>query len=319
MMKKTYYLILIIFLCINCFKSPVELVNKMVVKTEEVVFFSSDRNSNATNIFMMSKEGKLLKQITNYDEDVCVATGISPSGTELLFTKGGRIYLYKFKEDTIIGPFTHGHSGNFSSDGKKFVFHRHASNYESVYLYNLEDGTEAKLTEDGNTSFYPQISPLGDYICYESAKFSFRDSISCWQLHLMDLSGNFIKDLTLKSHGYYAGKGVFTPDGKSVIFHYNESTYCYDICKVEIENNEISYLTTTKINGNWTVPNYKNPSVSPDGQRVYFNSKTRNLQYPVPHEIYVINIDGSGQKRLTFTKYSESHPISGIVTYRILE
>jgi Tol biopolymer transport system component len=226
------------------------------------------------------------------------------------------IYIYKIKEDTIIGPITKGHPGNFSPDGKKFVFHRHTSTmeggFESVYLFNLGNNTEQKLTEYGKTSFYPQISPDGKFICYESAKFWSRDSISCWQLHLMDINGNFIRDLTLLKNGYYAGNGVFNPDGQSIVCYY----LGYNICKIDINTKEISYLA--KVNAPYL--SYLNPSISNNSSRVYFYSKEwDDINKKYTTQICSTNLEGSIFTVILNDTYWNSHPIAEKVSYYVYE
>ena len=333
-MKRTILMLAVcIALLFGCKDNPTEPqpIKKKILKTNEVVFFSCDRDGKATNIFMMTTDGELIKQITKYDWGEYVATAISPDSSQVLFYQaapgldidvGMDIYIYKIKDDTIIGPITQGHPGNFSPDGNKFVFSRHTftmeGGYESVYLYDLRDSSEIKLTEDGKTSFYAQISPDGNSICYESA--SFLDTLSCWQLHLMDINGNNITDLTSLISGYYASNPVFTPDGHSLVFWYNEQTLCYDICKLDLSNHSISYITQNRFNGRYDITSsYKNPSVSKASNKVFFYSQFVDYQYLHPIEIYSANLDGSDFRRLTDNNFWDSHPIAGVVSYYVEE
>ncbi len=332
-------IVLILFVYVaflsGCRENPTEPqpIKQKILITNEVVFFSSDRDGKATNIFMMATDGEYVKQITKYGWGEFAATAISPDSNQLLFYQaapgldidvGMDIYIYKIKEDTVIGPITQGHPGNFSPDGNKFVFSRHTftmgGGYESIYLYDLRYNSEIKLTEDGKTCFYPQISPNGNNICYESAKFWDRDSISCWQLHMMDINGNNITDLTSLKNAYYASNPVFTPDGRSIIFWYNEQTWCYDVCKLDLSNHSISYVTKNRFNGRYDITsNYKNPSVSKASNKVYFYSDNVYGDYPHPIEIYSANLDGSDLRKLTQNNFWDSHPVAGVVYYYVKE
>ncbi len=306
-------------------------IHHKVLKTNEVVFFSSNRDGKATNIFMITVDGQMVKKVTNYEWGEYAATAISPDSSQLLFYQawpeydidaGMDIYIYKIKEDTIIGPITQGHPGNFSPDGNKFVFSRHTftleGGYESIFLYDLKNKTEKKLTEDGKTSFYPQISPDGNSICYESA--SFLDTLSCWQLHLMDINGKQLSNLTKLANGNYASNPVFSPDGQSIIFWYNEQMWCYDICELALADKTIKYLTKNRYYGIYSeASNYKNPCVSKSSNRVFFYSQNIDGQYPHPTEIYRINRDGNGLIRLTYNDFWDSHPVAGTVSYFVEE
>lgn len=273
--------------------------------TQEVIFFSSDRDGKATNIYMMSQRGEMIKQITKHTWGEYAATAISPDRSELLFYQATPgfdidvamdIYIYKIKEDSIIGPLTHGHPGNFAPDGKSFVFSRHTfssdGGFESIYLYDQNNSTERKLTIDGRTSFYPQLSPDGKTILYQSAKFWFRDSLNCWQLHLMDIDGSNIRGLTPLRDGYYAGNGVFSPDGKTIVFNYNEETFRHDICKLDLNDKKLDYITNTRFHGNDSSPNYSSPSIDHSGAKVFFYSKRFNENRILVTELFSVNIDG---------------------------
>jgi Tol biopolymer transport system component len=302
---------------------PQPIKNK-VLKTNEVVFFSSDMGGKATNIFMMTPKGEIIKQVTKYDWGEYVVTAISPDSNQLLFYQanpglgidvGMDIYIYKIKEDTILGPITNGHPGNFSPSGNEFVFHRHTftmeGGYESIYSYDLHTNTEKKLTEDGKTSFFPKISPDGNYICYESA--SFLDTLSYWQLHLMDINGNYITYLTMPLSAYYAGDPVYTPDGMSIIFRYEERALCFDICKIDIATKEIEYLTKG-YNGN----NFYNPYVN-SSNYIYFHSKKYDPYPNLVTEIYGIDLSGNNFKQITNNGHWNSNPVAGKVSYYIEE
>ncbi|KAF0146963.1 MAG: hypothetical protein FD143_3153 [Ignavibacteria bacterium] len=302
-----------------------EAIKEKVLKTEEVIFFSSDRDGKAKNIFMMSSKGSLIKQITKYTWGEYAATAISPDKNQLLFYQaapgldidvGMDIYIYKIKEDSIIGPITQGHPGNFSPDGKMFVFHRHTfttdGGFESVYLYDLTKNTEKRISEEGKTSFYAQISPDGKFICYESS--SLRNVPVFWQLHLMDVNGNFITDLTDAINSYWAGNGVFTPDSKSVLFHYSNWVQGYEICKVDIVSKQIKRLT--KIVAPYF--NYWNPSISTFSNTIYFygkrfDEKTRKYYT----QICACDIEGANFNVILSDSFWNSHPIADKVSYYI--
>ena len=310
-MKISILFYLALLFIVSCKENTTEPVSskEKILKTNEVVFFSSDRDGKATNIFMMTPEGEIIKQITKYNYGEYAATAISPDKNQLLFYQatpgldidvGMDIYIYKIKEDSLIGPITNGHPGNFSPDGQKFVFHRHTftleGGYESVYLYDLTNNTEKKITDDGKTSFHAQISPDGKYICYESS--SLQTEPLYWQLHIMGINGNFVTDLTQAINSYWAGNGVFTPDGKFVLFHYSDWDGGYDICKVDINTKQISHLVKPNI----AYLNYWNPSVCIASNKVYFYSS----RYIVTAQNYITqicscNMDGSNF-RIVLTK-----------------
>ncbi len=324
-------------LALGCKDKPNEQIadpaKKKTLVTKEVVVFSSNRTGVAKNIFMMTRNGQILRQITKEIHGEFASTSISRDSSRVLFYKaapgydidvGMDIYIYMTKEDSIIGPITQGHPGNFSPDGRKFVFSRYTftvdGGYESVYLYDLLSKSEIKLTEDGKSCFLPQISPDGMTICYETARFPSRDSIGCWQLHLMSIDGRYNKDLTPLRNGHYAGNGVFSRDGRLIFFSYNAATWCFDICRVDISTLEVGYLTRTRYEGRYdNASNAYTPAVAPDGATVYFYTKTVDTQYPHFIDVSGIDVNGSGRYKLTNDSFWDSHPVSGVVQYYVEE
>jgi Tol biopolymer transport system component len=325
--------IVVILLVIGCQKNPVELfqdiVKEKILKTSDVIFFSSDRDGKAKNIYMMTIGGDSVRQVTKYNWGEYAATAISPDSNQLLFYQavpgldidvGMYIYLYKIKEDTTIGPITQGNSGNFTPDGKKIVLSRSNSEnngFGSVYLYDLTSHTEQKLTANGSDCLYPQLSPDGKIICYESAKYWDRDSMDCWQLNLIDIKGNYIGALTTLSHAYYAGNPAFSRDGKSVLCRYNEMTFCFDICQIDIQSKKINYITRNRYSGNYSCPNYYNPFMDGSGQKIYFHSRSYDSHLNYVTEILSVHTDGTQLKQITYNNFWDSHPIVGTVSFYI--
>jgi Tol biopolymer transport system component len=313
---------------LGCRDTPTAPIKQKVLFTGEVVFFSSDRDGNATNIYMMTTQGEILKQITHFQYGEYVATAISPDSAHLLFYQsadwldidvGTDIFIYDLKQDSILGPFAQGNPGNFTPYGNKFVFSNHTftdnGGYESVYIYDLLQHSQTKLTADGNSCFSAQVSPDGKFICYESALVPPRDSLSLSQLHLMDIEGNYFKALTPQIPACYAKDGVFTPDGRSIIASYNNQTWCYDIVSIDIATDSISHVTNSASTGDLHfTSNYYKPTVTHDGTRIYFYSKTVDLRYPHPVNIHVVHPDGSQLANISNDNHWDSHPIVGAVT-----
>lgn len=188
--------------------------------------------------------------------------------------------------------------------------------YESIFIFDLTNNSEERLTYEGNSCFFPKISPDGNYICYESSVLT--DSLYYWQLHLMDINGTYIKNLTLPLGGYYAGDPNFTPDGGSVVFRYEERVWCFDICKVDLNNNNISYLTDTRYSGNSsTSPNFYNPFVNKADNKVYFHSKKYDANLNLVAEIFTIELDGTSFKQITNNNSWNSNPVAGNVSYYV--
>jgi len=309
-----------------------EIINhEEVLITSDVIFCSADFDKKATNIYMVNHTGENIKNITNAEWGEFAATAISKNGDYLLFYQadpsygidiGMDIYIYNIKEDIIVGPITNGTPGNFSPDGQKFTFARHTydenGGYSSIYLYDLIQHTEKKLTPDGFHCFNPQISPDGMNICFQTAKFYQWDSISACQLHLMSIEGKNIVDLTELKDNYYASNGVFTQDGNSIICDYRINTSLpSNIVQIDLLTKELKYITENRNDQSIQRSNFRDPSLSTETNRIYFYIYEYDYSLAkFKKEVWVVNKDGSGLK--SFKKHNDfwvSHPIAGRVSY----
>lgn len=325
-MMSNYIFILISVLLISC-ESPTseqEPEYRTVMKTEDVLFFSSDiGEGKAKNIYMANLNGEIVKQVTHEIYGEYAAVAISPDSTRLLFYKAAlgydidlavEIFIYDILQDSIIGPVANGDPKNFFPDGEKFVFVRHFVGLSSLYIYDLKTNTERRLTFEDKYVTDGRVSPNGELIVYQTVTMGNVPSRLNRQLHLMDTTGAHLKNLTPMNSGY-TGNPIFNLAGTEVIFDYNERGSVYDICKVNITSNKLINLTKYRPYS----PNFYNASLLPSNNKIYFNSKTYDDSLNLVTDLWSVDLNGKNLNRITNDQTWQSHPIAIKVSYYIQE
>ncbi len=122
-------------------------------------------------------------------------------------------------------------------------------------------------------------------------------------LYLIELGSKGVRRLT--ETPAYEKTPSFSPDGKSLLYvsEPDGDRFSSRVFRIQIDTREITQLT--KESGICD----NNPHFSPDGSRIAFARASRNNGDPYvrdlwnDYDLYVMNADGSGQKRITSGLY----------------
>ncbi|HEX5387984.1 MAG TPA: hypothetical protein VFW66_14870 [Gemmatimonadales bacterium] len=159
------------------------------------------------------------------------------------------------------------------------------------------------LTEkrsEGTLHLAPALSPDGSQVAYFSEKdFYFVD------LYLADATTGKVKRRILKStfssnyetYRFINSQANWSPDGRFLAFAAKRGPQD-DIVIVDVKRNKRVKEIRVKLNGVTT------PAWSPDGQQLVFTGYDGGLS-----DLFVINRDGTGFRRLTDDKYADLHPV----------
>ena len=153
------------------------------------------------------------------------------------------------------------------------------------------DGTErAQITTSFVQALFPAISPDGTKVAFSSM------DTGVWYVHLINMDGTDLVQLTTFS----SAVPHWSPDGLRLIFnsdHDDEPKDTPDLWGMDLDGTKlVEYVDrppTADFNGQW----------SPDGNRILFVSD-RDGDY----NLYVIDIDGTGLKRLTSHQAADYNP-----------
>ena len=195
--------------------------------------------------------------------------------------------------------------------GGRIIFMRGRNIYEMK-----PDGTDEKILFkdfDGNG---PKISPDGSKIAFsasreEGSQYSHWDVIK--DIFIMKLNG--VKPLRLTHalsdakgrtfNSYSALEPAFSPDGKRIAFAGGQFDVITSTFQIRLMDADGSHATRI-IKGKNT--NDRMPCFSPDGKKILYASGSYYTEMGSHLNIYTINIDGTGRKRLTTNKADDSWP-----------
>lgn len=148
----------------------------------------------------------------------------------------------------------------------------------------------------------PAVSPDGSKIAFSS------DRSGKPMIFIMNSDGSGVRQITFA--GYYNSTPSWSPDGKKIAFSGVDKakdsgdgrTGAFDIFVINSDGTGLKRLTSAKKpSGAWA--NNESPTFAPDGQRVLFVSdRTTNNQ------LYMINIDGTNERRITLDNRFYSKP-----------
>jgi Tol biopolymer transport system component len=186
-----------------------------------------------------------------------------------------------------------GHAGfvDLSPDGSRLAFVYVGGSSCNVFVVNV-DGTDYRQLTDSQEKVlasYPSWSPNGDKLA-----FSIQDSRPGQILHTFWV---MLPDGTakVKLADVMARASAWSPDGKKIAFEcwLPETSYktAQDICVINSDGTNLIPLTHEKEFA-W------HPTWSPDGKQIafYIQAFTNGK---IEAQIYLVNIDGTGQTQLT--------------------
>ncbi len=185
---------------------------------------------------------------------------------------------------------------SFFADGKKIIFSItwFDTNTNGLAIVNTDGSNLKILNTDLLLNGSPIYSPDSKYILVTCAGFDEVSKQPGFQLCLLDKNGLFRNQLTNKgdAHGYRS----FTPDGKRIVFSEFEFGGLFGIINkpedrfyiMDIDGGNKTLLL------NWEVGVR---SFSDDGKEIIFKGRPDEKS---PWGIYIINIDGTNLRHLTY-------------------
>jgi serine/threonine protein kinase len=162
----------------------------------------------------------------------------------------------------------------WTPDGK-VVFSSNVGGRRRIWVMNADGSAQKALTDVGDESDLPQVSPDGRYVFFSSLRSKVR------QIWRMDIDGSNLKQLT---DGTALGGFALTPDGRWIIYN----LWTPGLWKVSVDGGKPEKILDAVARG---------AEVSPDGKLLAYDfedEKTKRMQ------IVVINFaDGSPYKTFT--------------------
>ncbi|MBI5869598.1 MAG: PD40 domain-containing protein [Actinobacteria bacterium] len=182
----------------------------------------------------------------------------------------------------------------YSPDGGRVAFSSNRDGNQEIYVIDLNNASETRLTRNTSGDYDPDFSPDGSKIVFQSI----RDGSS--EIYIMNADGSVQTRLTtqaeLQNHQNYSP--VFSPDGSKIVFYSGYGLEKRDICLMNADGSGLLNLT------NSSTEDDVNPTWSPDGSKLVFMKYDVNASNS---DIHVMNADGSGQTLLTSDRQGFLH------------
>lgn len=244
-------------------------------------------------IFVMNPDGTGITEISN-SPGTDIEPAWSPDGKKIAFTskRDGKFEIYKMDADgrnqtRLTDSPEDNHFPGWSPDGMKIVFSSFQNKQEDLFVINLDGTGLTRLTNTPNANeSYPDWSPDGNQIVFSS----FGGGTS--GIFRMDPDGSNVK-LVVKGPFH---SPQWSPDGKQLTADGEPAGCKFEIYIMNADGSALTVVTNhPKGCGGYD----KHPSWSPDGKKIVYWSDRNPPSQPISPNIYVINIDGSGETALT--------------------
>jgi Tol biopolymer transport system component len=265
---------------------------------ERIAFYSS--RSGSAQIYIMNPDGSGLRRLTtNSAKDRSPV--ISPDGSRIAFASdrdgASRIYIMNVdgsgqrrltnSPDVEILPA-------WSHDGRRVFYQVEPKDGRSIIHSASAGGGDVRRVTDGSVGFnYPAVSPDGRRIVCNGPDFS---------VSIMNIDGSGQR--TVGTPGVSRMRPLWSPDGAKFAYgllHGVPPNHTTEIGVMDADGGRDTSVTRDD-----TVNEF--PCWSPDGKRIAFQS-CRDGNF----EIYVMNADGSGVRRLTDDPKFDGAPSWGVV------
>lgn len=261
--------------------------------------FDSKRNRDPSNIFSINLEDSTTSQLTNtvssdyypfYSPDgskiVYMALGADNSVIRVMNTDGSENKALTAEDGNNGDPEWH-------PDGSKIIFFSERDGNSEIYTMNVDGSDQKRITftpEKEETT--PSWSPNGSTILFVGAQEGNSD------IYLMDQDGSNVRRLTESSWSDRVPRWNPTDDN-SIIFYSRPTTKLAGSSQESWRQAELVMINATGTDFREITQNSwldQSPCISPDGQRITYTSCQSGSR-----EVWIMKINGSEAKRITFT------------------
>jgi len=239
------------------------------------IAFSRAPGNDSPQIFVVNADGKELKQLTDFKDQLAADPAWSPDGKKIVFAlfrvpkprRSPDLYLMNADGSNRLRIVESGAAPSFSPDGSRIVFaSRRDGNFE-IYSARADGSDLRRLTNHRAEDSNPAWSPDGSTIAFVSDRDGDRHAI-----YVMNPDGTDVQRLAFSRRQEFCFP-AWTPDSKSVLF------------------------TTVNVAGAQIVDSGED--------------RPRCEQWAGEYQIYSIDLDGTHVKMLSGTKQRGFHASMG--------
>jgi TolB protein len=187
---------------------------------------------------------------------------------------------------------------SWSPDGKRISFRSERDGNPEVYVMNADGSGERNLSRSSGADWGPAWAPEGENVAFNSD----RAESGFMQLLLRRADNSAMR----RTRSIYVEYPSWSPDGTRVAFMSPTpyGTDNYEIYVMNVDGSGLRRLTNSPGPDGW-------PAWSPDGEQIAFSSTRDDCSHSNAesckrtgdigpfHTLYVMDVDGSNQRRLT--------------------
>lgn len=249
----------------------------------------------------MTSAGKQVRRLTRSNQMDRYAAW-SPDGRRIAFVRGridGALYVMSSKGQKarrLTKPALYESDATWSADGKQIAFSAQVGGGRAkIYVVNVATRKVRKLTKSRGDDFACSWSPDGKKIVFASNRD--HPSGDANQVYVMSPDGSRVQKLTHAGGTVYSDLS-WSPDGKKIAAIISNPGGGYALAIMNADGTGLDTIKGSAYDVAW----------SPDGREVAFTAAPRT---EVAHkQVYVMNVDGSGVRRLTHgnSNTDDAHP-----------
>lgn len=208
------FVVLLTLVASACSQAPVrDGAPAWTPDSAEIVFYRESGKDKA-DLFVMSADGRNVRQLTNTPTAAEGYPSVSPDGKTIAYesdASSGNFDVWVmdisgFNPRRITTSPSRDVGPAWSPDGKTIIFMSDRDNPEfDIYTMNV-DGSNVQRITNGHTNWFPQFSPDGTRVAMHTGR----------DVHVLDLATKQISRLTTDpANGMFP---TWSPDGKRIVF-----------------------------------------------------------------------------------------------------
>ena len=274
----------------------------------KITFVGKKTKKGFKQIYTMDFDGGNLTRITNTPAHH-LSPAWSPDNRYLVYTSfedgNPDLFIYDHVHKThskLSGKAGINSGGNFAHTGNIVAFTGSQRGDTDIFVIDRQGMYRRRLIRGTGLDVDPAFSPDGKWLAFVSGRYGnphiFRATLS-WNMDRLRV----VDDKRLTYAGWYNANPAWSPDSRKIAFAgYDRDIDRFDIFLMNADGSNLERMTLN--NGD-----NESPSWSPNGMLlVFFSTRTQHRNSKGPAQLYIMNRDGSMQRKLHTGLYSAQTP-----------